>query len=135
MPDHYHLLVYLKIDELGPRIMQPFTVSYVKAVNRQQDRRGPLFERRFQAVHVDRDETLRHLSRYIHLNPVVAGLATHPEDWAFSSYQEYVGLRRGSLPAPDRVLSQFPSHQAYREFVVAFGSYKAGLHAGLLLDE
>jgi len=78
MPNHYHLLVYLKCDELGAKIMQPFTVSYTKAINKEQQRVGHLFQGTFQARLVDKDEYLKHLSRYIHLNPVVASLAPTP---------------------------------------------------------
>jgi len=117
MPTHYHLAVRLRTDALGARVMQPFTVSYTKAVNKQQGRTGSLFQGPFQAVLVDRDEYLVHLSRYIHLNPVVGGLAVRPEEWVFSSYREYVGLREGTLPVPDVVLSQFDSRESYQAFV------------------
>jgi putative transposase len=42
MPTHYHLLVYLKTDDLSKQVMQPFSLSYTKAINRQQERVGPL---------------------------------------------------------------------------------------------
>ena len=58
------------------------------------------------------------LSRFIHLNPVKAGLVSYPKDWEFSSYLEYVGLRQGRLPKLDDVLGQFDSVEAYRNFVV-----------------
>jgi hypothetical protein len=71
-------------------------------------------------VHVDRNEYLVHLSRYIHLNPVVAGLAKQPEDWEFSSYRDYIGLHKGTLPEPEIILSQFLTRDAYREFVASY---------------
>ena len=135
MPTHYHLLVHLKTDDLGRRIMQPFALSYTKAINKQQSRTGPLFEGRFQATWVDRDEYLLHLSRYIHLNPVAAGLVPRPEDWVFSSYREYIGLRGGTLLVPDVVLSQFPSREAYREFVDSYRDRDAKIIDHLLFEE
>ncbi len=120
MPNHYHLMVYLKTDELSSKIMQPFTISYTKAVNRQQNRTGPLFQGRFKALLIDKDEYLLHLSRYIHLNPVMSGLAGHPAEWVFSSYRDYVGLRHGTFPKPDIVLSRFPSRQMYAKFVESY---------------
>jgi putative transposase len=116
MPNHYHLLVHLMTDDLSG-LMQPFALSYTKAINKRYGRVGSLFQGRFQAVRVDRDEYLVHLSRYIHLNPVIAKLVEQPEDWEFSSYREYVGLRAGTLPKTDVVLSQFPSRDVYRQFV------------------
>jgi len=83
MPNHYHLIVYLKTDELSSKIMQPFTVSYTKAVNLQQNRVGSLFKGTFKAKLVDKNEYLLHLSRYIHLNPVFANLVKHPSDWVY----------------------------------------------------
>lgn len=45
--------------------------------------------------------------QYIPLNPVKAGLASLPEDWEFSRYREYVGMRSGTLPRVDGVRSLF----------------------------
>ena len=122
MPNHYHLLVYIKTDDFSKLVMQPFTLSYVKAINKQQQRSGPLFEGPFQAIHIDKDKYLRHLSRYIHMNPVVANLAQAPEEWQFSSYRDYVELRQGTLPNKKMILSQFPSIQAYQQFVRTYNS-------------
>ena len=135
MPNHYHLLVYLKTDNLSKEIMQPFAVAYTKAISKQQDRTGPLFQGPFQARLVAREEYLLHLSRYIHLNPVLAGLVAHPQDWVFSSYREYVGLRQGTLPAPSIVLGQFASADAYAAFVKAYGPEDWKLIEQLMLDQ
>ena len=83
---------------------------------------------------VDRDEYLLHLSRYIHLTPVIAGLVRQPEEWAFSSYRDYVGLRQGTLPVADAVLSQFASRRAYREFVESYRDQDVETIEHLLLD-
>ena len=47
MPNHYHLLVYLKDNNLSTKVMQPLAVSYTKSVNRQQGRVGPIFQGAF----------------------------------------------------------------------------------------
>ena len=132
MPNHYHLLVRLKVDDLGRRVMQPFGVSYTKAVNKQQGRVGPVFQGPFRAVQVSGDDQLVHLSCYIHLNPVSAGLVAAPEAWAFSSYRDYIGLRQGTLPRPDEVLALFPSREAYRAFVE--GEQDESVISEVLLD-
>ena len=135
MPNHYHLLVYLKTDDLGQRVMQPLSVSYTKAINKQQRRVGPLFQGPFHAAWVDRDAYLTHLSRYIHWNPVAAGLVKRPADWAFSSYRDYVGLRAGTLPVTDLVLSQFPSRDAYQKFVEEYDDENVTIIEHLLFEE
>lgn len=133
MPNHFHLLICPCDDQLSRR-MQRFSISYTKAVNERYDRTGALFQGQFQAIHVDRNEYLLHLSRYIHLNPVAARLVARPEDWEFSSYRDYVGLRRGTLPNPTIVLSQFPTLVAYQKFVESCRPGDENSIAHLLLD-
>ncbi len=119
MPNHYHLLIHIGAQDFGKSI-QPLALSYTKAINKRYGRTGTLFQGRFQAGRVDREEYLLHLSRYIHANPVMAGLVDKPEDWEFSSYRDYIGLRGGKLPNSDVVLSQFGTLDAYRVFVEAY---------------
>lgn len=119
IPNHYHLLVCLKIDELS-ELMQSFALSYAKAINNRYHRVGSLFQGPFKALRVDRNEYLLHLSRYIHLNPVAARLVKHPEQWEFSSYLEFIGQRDRTLIKPEIVLSQFPSADHYRLFVESY---------------
>ncbi|XWK86194.1 MAG: transposase [Phormidium sp.] len=116
MPNHYHLLVYLQTDNFS-ELMQAFSLSYTKSINKRYERVGSLFQGRFQAIHVDREEYLLYLTRYIHLNPVSANIVEKAEDWEFSSYQEYIDLRPGTLPKLERVRSQLSSADAYRSFV------------------
>ena len=134
MPNHYHLLV-CPTDDHFSRHMQRFSISYTKAINRRYDRVGALFQGPFRALRVDRNEYLLHLSRYIHLNPVEAGLVRHAQDWEFSSYPEYAGLRQGTLPRPDVVLSQFPNRDAYRRFVESYEPADQKIISHLLFDD
>ena len=134
MPNHYHLLVHLETDEFSKRVMQPFGTSYAKAVNAQLGRVGPLFQGRFHALRVHDDRYLIGLSAYIHLNPADAGLVERAEDWVYSSYRDYIGLRAGTLPHPEIVLDQFPSRQAYREYVETYHLRDDDPINSLLLD-
>ncbi len=134
MPNHYHLLALLKTNHFSREVMQPFSLAYTKAINRQQDRVGPLFQGPFKAILVDREEYLLHLSRYIHCNPVNAGLVSRAEDWAYSSYRDYIGMRNDTLSKPDIVLSQFDSRSAYRRFVEAYTEESTAIIKHLMLD-
>ena len=118
MPNHYHLLVYPYLENLS-EMMQAFLLSYTKAMNKRYNRVGTLFQGRFKTAHVNQDEYLLQLSRYIHLNPVMAGLVTHPEEWEYSSYLEFIGKRKGRLPKPDAILQLFSSVEDYRAYVEA----------------
>jgi REP element-mobilizing transposase RayT len=119
MPNHYHLLVYLHSDDLS-KCMQPLLLAYTKAINKRFNRVGALFQGRFKGKWIDRNAYLLHLSRYIHHNPVTAGLVSKPEDWEFSSYRDYIGIRAGTLPDPDIILSQFSSREEYQELSIIY---------------
>jgi putative transposase len=134
MPNHFHLLIRPHDDQLSRR-MQRFSISYTKAMNKRYDRVGALFQGQFRALHIERDEYLLHLSRYIHLNPTAGGLVKRAQDWEFSSYREYIGLRRGTLPRPAIVLSQFPDQEAYRAFVESYKPADREPIAHLLFDD
>jgi REP element-mobilizing transposase RayT len=117
MPTHFHILIVAKLQKFGTRVMQPFATSYVKAINRQQRRVGPLFQGPYRARQVTTDGDLVHLSRYIHLNPVVAGLVSSPAEWRYSSYEEYLGTWATTFLRKEKVLSYFDSPEEYQAFV------------------
>jgi REP element-mobilizing transposase RayT len=120
MPNHYHLLLRQDTDEPLSRFISVLFNAYVQALNRQQGRKGTLFEGRFRHAGVDREEYLVHLCRYIHLNPVKGGLAAAPEDWPYSNYQEWIGLRPGTLKDKLFIREHFATPQAYRDFVTDY---------------
>lgn len=72
--------------------------SYTKGINKQEKRVGSLFQQKTKAICVTNnkhhDTTAFH---YIHQNPMKAGLVKRMEDWEFSSFKDYLGLRRESL--------------------------------------
>jgi REP element-mobilizing transposase RayT len=133
MPNHYHLLVRVLSSEFS-EAMRSFGQAHTQAINRRFDRSGTLFEGRFQAIHVDRDAYLMHLSRYIHLNPVEAGLVELPEGWEYSSYRDYVGLREGTLPEIEPILREFASRAAYARFVESGMAREDELIRHLVID-
>ena len=108
MNNHVHLLIHeaknpcllfinnVKI-EIGPgetlgQAMKRICVSYVLYFNSKYARTGHLFQDRFKSEPVDGSSSFLNVLRYIHLNPVKAGLCTHPEDYGASSYREYLGM-------------------------------------------
>ena len=132
MPNHFHLLVCLKSDNFAT-LVQPFALSYAKAINKRFNRTGSLFEGPFKSILVDKNEYLLHLSRYIHVNPVIAGLVQHAADWEFSSFREYVGLRNDPLIRHDIVMHQFVA-ETYQQFVDEYQPVHSKQISHLLLD-
>jgi REP element-mobilizing transposase RayT len=122
MTNHYHFLVETPHPNLSQAIKW-INVSYSVYFNRKRRRFGHLFQGRFKAVLIDADEYLKHLSRYIHLNPIRAGMVEHSKDYPWSSYPVFGGYAK----APEWLethwlLSLFGSNhnkakERYRDFV------------------
>lgn len=121
MPDHIHMAVQVGDIPLS-RIMQNLSFRYTQWMNRRQDRVGHLFQGRYKAVLVDANSYLLELVRYIHLNPVRAGMVKSPEAYPWSSHLSYLGEKKLPWLRMDWVLSRFSSSSGqtgneYREFV------------------
>ena len=97
MPNHFHLL--LRQDSEIPifSFLQSLHTSYSMYFNNKYDKVGHLFQGAFKQKEIDKDEYLLHLSSYIHLNPLSAGLVSKLEDYQWSSYPDYIGAREGTL--------------------------------------
>lgn len=119
MPNHYHFVMRQEGETLLSLFIARLFQTYTQAYNRQQKRTGPLFAGRFRCVHVDSEEYLLHLCRYVHLNPVAAGLVARPEDWPFSNYLEWIGRREGTLVDRALIGAYFDTPEAYIAFVQA----------------
>jgi len=120
MGNHYHLLLETPSGNLS-QILRHINGAYTTYFNVKRNRSGHLFQGRFKAILVDADEYAMELSRYIHLNPVRAGLANRPEQYPWSSFPCYVGeTQKPDWLSLDLILGYFDSQDAhYREFVHA----------------
>jgi REP element-mobilizing transposase RayT len=121
MSNHYHLLMETPDGNLS-EIMRHINGAYTNYYNVKRGRGGHLFQGRYRALLVEVDEYAEELSRYIHLNPVKAGIAKKPEDYIWSSYQDYIGTRKPpQWLVQDFILSYFSEKEVtarrrYKEF-------------------
>jgi putative transposase len=122
MPNHFHFL--LKQNQEGgiTEFMSKLSNSYTKYFNIKNNRVGPLLQGEFKSVPMETEEQLLHLSRYIHLNPLVSGLVEDLEQYDWSSYKEYIRGEAG-ICEKDIILSFFKSPQAYQQFVLDQADY------------
>jgi len=121
MPNHIHMAIRVGEAPLG-RLMQWIASRYAFRVNRQREATGHLFERRYRALLVDMNAYALQLVRYIHLNPVKAGLVSDPADYPWSSHRYYLGGDAPSWLQTDWILAMFghrriAARAAYRRFV------------------
>jgi putative transposase len=117
LPNHFHFLLKPEKDNNVSQFMNSLFGSYTQAVNKQLSRQGPLFQGRFRAILVDREEYLIHLARYIHLNPVMAKLTNTAQEWPFSDYLDVIGLREGTHKSTTLVPQRFETGEVYKHFV------------------
>lgn len=122
MPNHFHFLFRQKIDNGISTFISNFTNSYTKYFNTKYERIGPLFEGVFKAVFIETDDQLIHLSRYIHLNPVVSSIIKDNQllDYGWSSYPTYMSLSKDNMINLDRetILSFFKTPKQYEKFTL-----------------
>jgi len=122
MDNHYHLLIETPVGNLS-QIMRHINGAYTTYFNVKRARSGHLFQGRYKAILVEKDECAKELSRYIHLNPVRAKMIETPEDYPWSSYGSYIGKK--ACPEwlhRDFILDYFgrkvsASQKGYRKFV------------------
>lgn len=117
MPNHFHFLLKQNSKDGVSKLLKQLTNAYTLYFNQKYERVGGLVQGRFKAVEVPTDELLLHISRYIHLNPVVAEIVSNPKDYKWSSYKNYIGNDKSFIEKMS-VLSYFPSAKAYEQFVL-----------------
>ncbi|MBI3898731.1 MAG: transposase [Gammaproteobacteria bacterium] len=122
MDNHYHLLIETPDANLS-RGMRQLNGRYTQTFNRRHGRVGHLFQGRFKAIVVDKDNYLLELCRYIALNPVRAKMVKHPKAYPWSSYRAITGLSKGAeFLTRDWILGQFArrrqtAEKRLREFI------------------
>jgi putative transposase len=100
--------------------MQRFGISYTKAINKRFSRVGALFQGQFQGKPVQSYKYLLNLCLYIHANPVKDGLTVLPEDWEYSNYLEWMGLRKGTLVNHAFIQENFGTTEEYKQLVMNY---------------
>lgn len=121
MSNHYHLLIQTLDDNLSIA-MKYINGSYATYFNAKYKRVGPLFSSRFKSVLVEENPYILELSRYIHLNPVRAGMVDKAESYRWSSYRDFIGYRKTGWLEIDWLLKMFGEYkieaiQKYKGFV------------------
>lgn len=118
MTNHFHLLLETSDIKIG-KFMKFFSGSYAIYFNRKYSYKGHLFEGRYKGYIIKEDSYFLQTSRYIHRNPVKAGIILHPEEYPWSSYRTIIGLGDDKLTYTDRTWRYFHDHpqMRYREFV------------------
>ncbi len=89
MPNHYHLLIHTPEGNLS-RCMRHINGVYTQRYNRTNRHDGQLFRGRYKSILLDSDNYLTVLVRYIHRNPLRAGMVGRLEDYVWTSHNGYL---------------------------------------------
>ncbi|MBU1043785.1 MAG: transposase [Candidatus Omnitrophica bacterium] len=134
MGNHYHLVVETPEANLS-KAMRNINGIYTQDYNRKHKRVGHVFQGRYKAVLIDREEYLLEVIRYINLNPVRAGLVKNPKEWEWSSFCGTAGIvSKVDFLDTDWILENFGrdkelAQKQYIEFV------KAGIEGKSLVEK
>ncbi len=124
MPNHYHLLVQTPDGNLA-RCMRHLNGVYTQRFNRTYEMDGALFRGRYKAVLIDADSHLLEVLRYIHRNPVHAGLVNDLKDFAWSSHRGYLSdAGAWKCLYKDELLSMLSDRKAGRDAYLEFVNRK-----------
>ncbi|MBI3298949.1 MAG: transposase [Elusimicrobia bacterium] len=104
MGNHFHLLIETGLIPIGD-VMRRILCRYARYYNKTNRRLGHLFQSRFLAKPCLDEAYFLAALRYIHRNPVEAGLVETPGEWLWSSHRQFVGGVRSTLLALDRTFS------------------------------
>lgn len=144
MTNHFHLLIETPLPNLN-QVMHYLNGSYTNFVNQKRGHRGHLLQGRYKAILVDRDNYLLELSRYLHLNPVRAGIVKMPEDYPYSSYRAYISKTGEGTICRDLILRMISHDQSkavtlYKTFVekainIQIESPLKNIYGGVILGD
>ena len=126
LPNHAHLLVRTGRQPLAST-MRSLLTGYAGAFNRRHKRYGHLFQNRYKSIVVEEDPYLQELTRYIHLNPLRAGVVQDLASLAryrWTGHSAVVGRVKRPWQKTDEILGHFgtkvgPARLQYQAFVAA----------------
>jgi REP element-mobilizing transposase RayT len=128
MDNHYHLFIKTTKPNLSQGIHY-LNSAYANWLRNKHQIIGPLFQGRFKSILVDADNYALILSVYIHLNPLRAGIVKQLEDYPWSSYLDYLNLRKSHITDPSFVLNLIDNNtlkaiKKYRNYLIEYQDMK-----------
>lgn len=128
MDNHVHILLHEDYSNIA-RLMKRVNVSFVYYFNKKYKRIGHLFQDRYKSEVVDNEDYLLAAVRYIHNNPVKAGIVSSPEKYWWSSYYDYINTKKRNLIMTDKILNIFSTNRlAAVKLFIDFSALDSDIH-------
>lgn len=116
MANHYHVALQTPHGNLS-RVMRHLDGVYTQWFNARRGRDGPLFRGRYKSILIDADRYLIRVVRYIHRNPVRAGVVSEASSYPWSSHRAYIAPEAPVWLCKGRILPPFEDVSAFERFV------------------
>ena len=118
MPNHFHLLVE-QTDKIPiSKLISQICTSYAMYVNKKYKRVGHVFQDQFKSILIENNSQLMWVSSYIHMNSVKDGLAKHPNEYKWSSYDSYTSKKNLPIVYTNLLKSVFGPKNFEKETLV-----------------
>lgn len=117
MPNHFHFILQQLVPYAMSEFQKRISQGLAQWVNRHGRRVGHLFQGRYKLKLVDDRSYLAQLSKYIHQNPVAAGLVRNAEDWEFSSVRDFLGKREHNFLTTRTLIEMTGGQAKFKEFL------------------
>jgi len=122
MPNHYHMVIKQNQDNVISFLISQLQNSFTRFYNIKSLRTGPIFLEKFKSKPITSEEQLKHVSRYIHLNPYSNGLMQKTDEiknYPYSSFSQYLKPKENNLSDQGFILSLFGEDTIrYKNFVL-----------------
>jgi len=130
MPNHFHLILRQHKENGISSFVSKVENGYARFFNIQNNRKGGIFESAFYAGRIENQEQLDHISRYIHLNPLVSFLVKKENlaEYPWSSFGDYLGKKIHPWIKSNIVLASFKNSKKYFDFVMNQADYQIKLN-------
>ena len=124
MPNHFHLLLQTGNTPIS-NVMRKLLTGYAIWYNRSHKRHGHLFQNRFKSILCQEDTYLLELVRYIHLNPLRAGLVKDMDgldNYPYTGHNVLMGKSNHEWQDKEAILEMFggktaTARRSYRKYV------------------
>lgn len=129
MPNHFHLLLrqtdYANLKTNISNFMRRTSITYALYFQNTHSHSGAIFQGKYKNILIDSDPYLLHLNRYIHLNPLDLPSIKSPQNYPYSSYQQYLHPQKKTWINSSPILkffqhsTQIPQikHSNYQAFI------------------
>ena len=120
MPNHFHLLIEQIGDIPISKLISKLCTSYAKYINKKYKRVGHVFQDQFKAVLIKDNPQLMWTLTYIHMNPVKDYLVKHPEEYKWSSYNDFAFNRNLVIVNKELLTKTFGDQKSFIKETLSF---------------